>query len=211
MDRKPVTYLYPSATDTTPRTDSTGHPLTLSALKQKAQLPLSFPLERARLSQMPLYTTIFVLGNVLYGFSFSSAAKTSPYPASPAGQKQLSPSHLAVPLLAQFAIGLSATAVLNVNNTLTVDLYPGKGAAATAVNNLARCLVGAIGVAVTELALERAAPVVVFGALAGVVVVCAPAVVVEWVWGMKWRGERANKMARKEDDAIRRGLRSERG
>ncbi|KAF4310671.1 putative major facilitator superfamily transporter protein [Botryosphaeria dothidea] len=170
-------------------TDPNGAPLTASALKNKSALPATFPLERARLAQLPLYVSTFVFSIVLYGFSFS------PSPSSKGGP---SPSHLSIPLLAQFTIGLSATAILNVNNTLTVDLYPGKGAAATAVNNLARCLVGAVGVAVTELALDKAAPAVVFGGLAGVVVVCAPAVVAEWVWGMGWRAARAEKMARRE-------------
>ncbi|GME56175.1 putative major facilitator superfamily transporter protein [Neofusicoccum parvum] len=175
---------------------ATDPSLPAASLKQKSTLPFSFPLERARLSQLPLAVSIFVFGVVLYGFSFS--------PSATAG-----PAHLAVPLLAQFAIGLAATAVLNVNNTLTVDLYPGKGAAAAAVNNLARCLVGAVGVAVIEIALARAAPVVVFGILAGVVVAASPAVWAEWVWGQGWRRERAERMARKEEDEVTR--RSRRG
>ncbi|KAL1618546.1 hypothetical protein SLS56_010520 [Neofusicoccum ribis] len=173
---------------------ATDPSLPAASLKQKSTLPFSFPLERARLSQLPLAVSIFVFGVVLYGFSFS--------PSATAG-----PAHLAVPLLAQFAIGLAATAVLNVNNTLTVDLYPGKGAAAAAVNNLARCLVGAVGVAVIEIALARAAPVVVFGILAGVVVAASPAVWAEWVWGQGWRRERAERMARKEEDEVTRGSR----
>ncbi|EKG18366.1 Major facilitator superfamily [Macrophomina phaseolina MS6] len=95
----------------------------------KSSMPADFPLERARLAQLPTMTAVFAFAVVVYGWSLTP------------------PGPLVVPLMAQFAIGYASTAVLNLNNTLTVDLYPGKSAAATAVNNLARCLLGAVGMA----------------------------------------------------------------
>ncbi|GME23700.1 putative major facilitator superfamily transporter protein [Neofusicoccum parvum] len=128
----------------------------------KSNMPADFPLERARLAQLPTMTAIFAFAVVVYGYSLT-----------PAGS-------LAIPLMAQFAIGYSSTAVLNLNNTLTVDLYPGKSAAATAVNNLARCLLGAVGVSVTEIALERTTPGTLFLVLGCIVVAATPTAWAEW-------------------------------
>lgn len=103
-----------------------------------------------------------------------------------------------VPLMAQFVIGFSSSAVLNLNNTLTVDLYPGKSAAATAVNNLARCMVGAVGVSMTDLALEMMEPEWLFLILAGVVVAATPMAWAERRFGMQWRAQRRAKIQQKE-------------
>lgn len=146
----------------------------------KQELPGDFPLERARLRQMPGLLYIFVFGVLVYGFSLNAGAT------------------LALPLIAQFVVGCASTAVLNLNNTLTVDLYPGKGASATAVNNFARCLLGAVGVSLTEVALQRMEASVLFAVLAGLVFVSMPAVMAEWRWGMRWRKGRMERVKSKE-------------
>lgn len=101
--------------------------------------------------------------------------------------------------MAQFVIGYASTAVLNLNNTLTVDLYPGKSAAATAVNNLARCLVGAVGVSFTDLALENIRTEWLFVVLAGAVLLASPMAWAEATYGMKWRGQRRKRLQRNEE------------
>lgn len=125
-------------------------------------------------------TAAFCFAVVIYGFSVSSGGS------------------LVVPLMAQFVIGFSSSAVLNLNNTLTVDLYPGKSAAATAVNNLARCMVGAVGVSMTDLALEMMEPEWLFLILAGVVVAATPMAWAERRFGMQWRAQRRAKIQQKE-------------
>jgi uncharacterized protein involved in exopolysaccharide biosynthesis len=40
---------------------------------------------------------------------------------------------LAVPLVMQFFIAFTATAIFNINSTLMIDLYPSKPASATAI------------------------------------------------------------------------------
>lgn len=145
----------------------------------KGNQPDDFPLEATRLAQVPIMTGAFIFAVLIYGFSVSS------------GQS------LAVPLLAQFIIGYSSTAVLNLNNTLTVDLYPGKSAAATAVNNLARCLVGAFGVSFTDLALERIQPQWLFLILSCLVVLATPMAWAEGKYGVEWRRQRKDRLQEK--------------
>lgn len=147
----------------------------------KGNQPDDFPLEATRLAQLPIMTAAFCFSVVIYGFSVSSGAS------------------LVVPLMAQFVIGYSSTAVLNLNNTLTVDLYPGKSAAATAVNNLARCLVGAVGVSFTDLALENLKAEWLFMILAGTVVAASPMAWAEGKYGMKWRSQRRQRARQKEE------------
>lgn len=156
------------------------HGLQATYALPKHQLPRDFPLERARLAQLPTMVPVFVFAVLVYGFAFVPSTS------------------LALPLIAQFVIGYSSTAVLNLNNTLTVDLYPGKGASATAVNNLARCLLGAVGVSLTEVALRKTSAQILFPILAGITVVSALSAAAEWTLGMKWRTQRMDRMDREE-------------
>lgn len=107
---------------------------------------------------------------------------------------------MVIPLMAQFVIGYSSTTVLILNNTLTVDLYPGKSAAATAVNNLARCLVGAVGVSFTDLALEKITADWLFLIVAGVVLAATPMAWAESVYGMRWRSQRTHRNRKLQED-----------
>ncbi|KAI9728848.1 MAG: hypothetical protein M1834_007235 [Cirrosporium novae-zelandiae] len=157
------------------------HGLLASHPLPKHQLPRDFPLERARLAQLPTMVSFFIFGVLVYGWSLNPNTT------------------LALPLIAQFVIGFSSTAVLNLNNTLTIDLYPGKGAGATAVNNLARCSFGAVGVALTEVALAKIGPGTLFLILACVVVAATPLAWAEWVYGTKWRADRMDRIASKTE------------
>lgn len=152
-----------------------AHSLPHSYKLPKGNQPDDFPLEATRLAQLPVMTAAFCFAVVIYGFSISTGTT------------------LVVPLVAQFVIGYSSTAILNLNNTLTVDLYPGKSAAATAVNNLARCLMGAVGVSFTDLALENIAAEWLFLIVAGIVLAATPMAWAESTYGMRWRSQRTHK------------------
>ena len=140
-------------------------------------LPTDFPLEHARLGPVWILVPLFVFAVLVYGFSLRTSTT------------------LALPLIAQFAIGFTSTAVLNINNTITVDLYPGKGAAATAVNNLARCAVGAVGVTFVDFGLEKLGPGMLFLSLGGACVAAMPLFVLQWRFGMRWRAERVRRLS----------------
>ncbi len=70
-----------------------------------------------------------------------------------------------------------------------VDLYPGASASAMAVNNLARCGIGAAGVAVVQFVVDAVGEGLAFVWFSGIVVACCPLLAAEWVWGEKWRGD----------------------
>lgn len=150
----------------------------------KGNQPADFPLETTRLAQVPTMTAAFCFAVVIYGFGIANGGS------------------LVIPLAAQFVIGYSSTAVLNLNNTLTVDLYPGKSAAATAVNNLARCLVGALGVSLTDMALEKMPAEYFFVVLAGCVLLATPMAWAEAKYGIQWRSQRMKKIQEKKESAL---------
>lgn len=55
-----------------------------------------------------------------------------------------------VPVIMTFFIALSASAFLNIASTLLVDLFPSDSAASQSCNNLARCLLCAVGLAAVD-------------------------------------------------------------
>ncbi|EJD36712.1 hypothetical protein AURDEDRAFT_129904 [Auricularia subglabra TFB-10046 SS5] len=79
-----------------------------------ARVAPGFPLERARLHLVPVYIS-FVAGSiVVFGWT---AGRTG----------------LAAPLVFNFITGLSITTLMNVHQTIRLDLAPGQGASVTAV------------------------------------------------------------------------------
>lgn len=151
-------------------------------------IPVDFPIEKARLRHLPWIAGIFVISTGIYGFLFS-------FPTVVALK-----GWIAVPLLMQFFIAATSNAVFAVNQTLVSDLCPGKGASATAINNLVRCGLGAVGVAVVEGMISGLGPGVTFLALALIVIMVAPLAAANMLWGMQWRGERMDKKQKKENE-----------
>lgn len=101
-------------------------------------------------------------------------------------------------LVLQFLIAYTATAVFSMNSALVIDLFPGRSASATAVNNLVRCSVGAVGVWVVQVMLDSVGERWTFGILAGVSVGLGWMVGVELWWGPGWRRERGERIRRRE-------------
>ncbi|KAK3693414.1 major facilitator superfamily domain-containing protein [Podospora appendiculata] len=130
------------------------------------------PITRARLRSAWYLIPVFVLAVGGYGF----AVVAGPLP---------------LPLVLQFVIAFGATAIFTQNSALMVDLYPGASASATAVNNLVRCAVGAAGVAGVQPLVDGVEAGIAFLVLSGAVVALAPLLGVVWVFGERWRAERA--------------------
>lgn len=160
-------------------------------------IPAAFPIEHARLRQLPWIVGLFALSTAAYGFSLSG---------DPAVTTSL-PGFIALPLALQFLIAATSNAVFALNQTLVTDLCPGKGASSTAVNNLVRCSVGALGVAGVENMLVAFGAASTFLGLALLTVAMVPLAVVNWYWGQKWRGERMESMAKlkRNQEAVRKG------
>ncbi|KAF2470878.1 MFS general substrate transporter [Lindgomyces ingoldianus] len=165
------------------------HGLPPTQTLSKKSLPADFPLEHARLKHMKWMTSLFVLSTALYGFSLSPAIVTKR-------------GWIAVPLFLQFLIAATSNAVFAVNQTLVSDLCPGKGASSTALNNLVRCSLGAVGVAFVEQMIAGVGVQAAFLVLALMTVAVTPLVVVQWYWGKEWRRQRGERKEKLEKGAV---------
>ncbi|KAK6607056.1 major facilitator superfamily transporter [Botrytis cinerea] len=146
----------------------------------KANELLDFPIEVARMRNIWWIIIVFIVTTALYGYSLSLEI-------------------IALPLVLQFFIAYTATAVFSSNSALIIDLYPGKSASATAVNNLSRCLLGAAGVAAVQPIIDALGSGVTFLIFAGITFACSPLLLLEWYHGGRWRRERAEKLEKKEE------------
>ncbi|KAH7342962.1 major facilitator superfamily domain-containing protein [Rhexocercosporidium sp. MPI-PUGE-AT-0058] len=148
---------------------------------------VDFPIEESRLRNIWWIVLLFIISTAIYGFS-------------------LNLNILAIPLILQFFIAYTATAVFSLNSALVIDLYPGASASATAVNNLMRCSVGAAGVAAVQIVIDGIGEGTTFAVFAGVTAACSPLLVVEWYFGGRWRNERRERLRRVEEARRDRGL-----
>ncbi|KAI6709328.1 hypothetical protein JHW43_008142 [Diplocarpon mali] len=146
-----------------------------------------FPIEKSRMRNMWWIVVVFVMTTFLYGFSLKLNA-------------------IALPLLLQFFIAYTATAVFSLNSALVIDLYPGASASATAVNNLMRCSVGAAGVAAVQPVIDSIGEGATFAMFAAITAACSPLLVVEWFHGQRWRNERRGRLAIAEEGKRQAGL-----
>lgn len=134
---------------------------------------------------MPWITLLFVVSTAIYGFTVLPVDLMPPQAANPAW--------IALPLFLQFLIAATSNAVFAINTTLVSDLCPGKGASSTAINNLVRCSMGAVGVGVIDPMLAFVGRAGTFVALGLLVLSMSVLNAVEWYWGMQWRQEREVK------------------
>ncbi|PNP38577.1 hypothetical protein TGAMA5MH_09658 [Trichoderma gamsii] len=150
-------------------------------------IPADFPIEHARLRHLPWIASLFTVSTAAYGFSLAYPSITS------------KPGWIAVPLALQFLIAAMSNAVFALNQTLVSDLCPGKGASSTAINNLVRCGLGAVGVAFVENMITNIGSAWAFLGLALITVAMAPFAAVNWYWGQQWRAARTKRKAKTEE------------
>ena len=150
-------------------------------------IPADFPIEHTRLRHIPWITGVFATSVGFYGFSL--------VPVAQLGAVASSPGWITLPLALQFLIAATSNAVFAINTTLVADLCPGRGASATAVNNLVRCGMAAVGVALIDGMLALLGSATTHLVLAMLVLVMGVLMVVQWFWGQRWRGERMIRAA----------------
>lgn len=145
-----------------------GMPIT----KGRQQVLKDFPIERARLEvALPMiYSSSCLL--IGYGWAIDYNA------------------HLAAPLVLLFFVALTLTGSFNVMSTLIVDLHPGKAGAATAANNLARCLLGAGFTAAIIPMIDAMGRGWTYTLIAFVWLLLSPLLVATIKWGPVWREAR---------------------
>lgn len=142
-------------------------------------VPDDFPIERCRMAHLWWVSCLFVAATSAYGFAMTS---------STIGGRAV---WIAVPLTLQFLIAGASNAVFAMNQTLICDICPGRGASATAVNNLVRCGLAALGVAFVEQMIRAVGPNYTFLCLGGIVVMSSPLAVLSWMCGQRWRSARS--------------------
>jgi MFS family permease len=137
------------------------------------------PVVRSRMKLMPHFSIGLILCLGFYGPSFEFNDLRKHYMGN-----------LAAPLLLQFSIAFTATAIFNINSTLLIDCFQKQPASATALNNLFRCLVGAAGVSVIQSMIDLIKIMKAFLVVTGLVALFTPIVWAEWKWGDRWRRQR---------------------
>lgn len=162
-------------------------------------LPATFPVEEARLGGAPLYSIIQIFGLLVFGWSLTpvhssggSRVAGADDVVTQAGKAGVS--HWIVPLMAQFAVGWSNTSVLNSNQVLLTDLYPGRSASASAVVNLTRNLLAAVGIAVAGHVTAAVSPGWFGMLLAGLVALGLMPFWLHRRLGPVWREERQSRV-----------------
>ncbi|MCJ1330848.1 hypothetical protein MMC10_007535 [Thelotrema lepadinum] len=150
----------------------------------KKDLPVDFPIERSRLRSIWGFMALFVFSTSIYGWTLAFPSFTA------------MPGSIALPLFFQFLIAASSNAVFAVNQTLIADLCPGKGASSTAINNLVRCTLGAIGVALIDQMIAATTVGPTFLGLGLISFICVPLLLIEWTSAMGWRVEEAARLTR---------------
>ncbi|KAI0830472.1 MFS general substrate transporter [Trametes gibbosa] len=140
-----------------------------------------FPIEYARLRLMPVFFALYVAACIGYGWCLQAGV------------------NIAGPLILQIVIGWTCVSIMNIAQTLLVDLAPMHGSAITACNNLVRCSLGAVCVSVIDLVIKALGTGWTYVLLSCICVVFSP---IYWVlirYGPVWRAKRrARRLAESE-------------
>ncbi|EXJ80497.1 hypothetical protein A1O1_08642 [Capronia coronata CBS 617.96] len=134
-----------------------------------------FPIERARIQVIWPILYIGIAAICCYGWTLEWNAS------------------VAAPLVLQFIIGLCVTGSFNVLGTLLVDLHPTDPSAATAANNLVRCLLGAAGTGIIDIMISGMGSGWCFTCIALICLVTSPMLWLVTRWGPGWRDEGRRK------------------
>ncbi|KAI1414849.1 MFS general substrate transporter [Hypoxylon sp. FL1857] len=148
--------------------------------RSKQQDLSDFPIERARLEigvPMLALSIAVIFG---WGWAFQYHA------------------HVAVPCVLLFLLGWGVVGFSNTVNVLLVDVNPGNAGAATASNNLTRCLVGAAATAVIGPMITGIGVGWAFTILGFIYIVFAPSLLLIMKYGVKWRKEKRDRELAKE-------------
>jgi MFS family permease len=131
--------------------------------------PEDFPLEKARLRTIWLWSALQIGSVLVFGWTLEYKV------------------HISVPIICTFILGWSATSIISVISTMMVDIYPKKSASATAALNLVRCLMGAGGTAAVLPIANAIGVGWTFTMMVGVMTASLGLIVVQISKGLKWR------------------------
>ncbi|KIJ66313.1 hypothetical protein HYDPIDRAFT_109309 [Hydnomerulius pinastri MD-312] len=118
----------------------------------------NFPIEKARLRMVPFNLILYTACCAGYGWCLEKKV------------------NMAAPLVLQIVLAYSGIAVMNVTQTLLIDLLPTQGSSVTACNNLVRCSLSAAMVSVIDLILNALGAGWTYILLAGISLATMPMV-----------------------------------
>lgn len=143
----------------------------------------NFPIERARIEVgLPL---LALATCVMFVWGWTLQYKSS----------------IAVPVVLLFLMGLGMIGFNNTCSVLIVDMYPGKAGAATAANNLTRCLLGAVATAVISPMIDGIGGGWAFTIFGFLYLLGTPMLLLIMKNGIKWRMQLREKQERKKAQA----------
>lgn len=108
---------------------------------------------------------------------------------------------IAVPCVLLFLMGVGMIGFSNASMVLVTDIYPGRAGAATAANNLTRCLLGAAATAVITPMIDGIGAGWAFSILGFLYLLGAPVLLLIMKNGIKWRRNLKEKEDRKKAKA----------
>ncbi|CAG8364745.1 unnamed protein product [Penicillium salamii] len=136
-----------------------------------------FPIEKARLRLVPLFSLLQCLSILLFGWTIQ-------YPHQV---------HIAVPIVSTFITGWTAVSTQSLIMTYLVDIFPDRSAAASASLNLARCLFAAGGTSFVMPMINGIGVGLSFTVCVAVQVVALVGPFVQWRFAGGWRREAERK------------------
>lgn len=143
----------------------------------------NFPLEKARLRLIPIFSCLQCLSIILFGWTIQFPHRV----------------HIAVPIVSTFITGWAAVSTQTVITTYLVDLFPDRSAAATASLNLARCLFAAGGTGFVMPMIDGIGVGVTFTICAAVQGLALVGPLLQWRFAAGWRREAKRKEAREDE------------
>ncbi|KAI1800214.1 MFS general substrate transporter [Daldinia bambusicola] len=130
-----------------------------------------FPLEKARLRLIPVFSLIQCLSTILFGWTIHYPDRV----------------HIAVPIVSTFITGWTAVSTQSIVMTYLVDIFSDRSAAASASLNLARCLFAAGGTSFVMPMVSGIGAGLAFTICAIVQVVALLGVAIQWRFAASWR------------------------
>ncbi|RAQ52150.1 MFS multidrug transporter [Aspergillus flavus] len=138
-----------------------------------------FPIEKARLRLVPVFSILQCLSIILFGWTIQYPDRV----------------HIAVPIVSTFITGWTAVSTQSVIMTYLVDIFPDRSAAASASLNLARCLFAAGGTSFIMPMVNGVGVGVAFTICVAVQLVALIGPLIQWRFAGKWRKQAQDRTA----------------
>lgn len=130
-----------------------------------------FPLEKARLRFIPLFSIVQCLSILVFGWTIHYSDRV----------------HIAIPIVTTFITGWTSVSTQSIVSTYMVDIFPDRSAAATASLNLSRCCLAAAGTSAVLPMINGVGVGVAFSICVAIMVVASIGLVIQWRYGGRWR------------------------